>query len=296
MTSPKPSTSSAFHDFGDPPATLSFGTPLRVLDAGMRKPVLYQLDGPDGPASWVVKAPHKERRGVTGLVCEIVGSELAAWLGLPTPAIGIVRIPAEPPGTDETDVGRAARDIYVGSAGRIAFCSRYLDHAPPLRSGDLDDLRSVPATAQEDAIRLLVLDAWLRHYDRTPNNANALALEDRLVAIDHGLSLFHLGAVDESGATLEPDTFSEPTLLVRHIAARLASKRLELPIWAELAARVRALDDGRIGAMLSRVPDELDRGLDGRPFGMKSQAAAFLRARRDAIDTILESVRACLPR
>lgn len=148
---------------------------------------------------------------------------------------------------------------------------------------------------QEDAVRLFALDVLLRHYDRTPNNSNALALGERIVAIDHGLAFFRLGSIDESGASLEADTDGEPTQLARHIAARVATKRSDSPIWQEVAAGVRALDDATIRAMLDRVPDELDRSPSG-PLGMKPPLAAFLRARRDAFDTILETARACLPR
>lgn len=284
------------HVFGEPPAELHLGTPLRVLDAGMRKPLLFQLDGPGGAASWVLKAPHKERQQETGLVFELVGADVASWLGLATPAIGLARLPQTPLPTDDTATGLAAREIYERSAGRLAFCSRYLDHAPLVRSGDLDDLRSVPSSMQEDAIRLFALDVLLRHYDRTPNNSNALAYGERLVAIDHGLAFFRLGSIDESGAPLEADTDGEPTQLARHIAARVAAKRSDSPIWQEVALRVHALDDGAIGAMLDRVPDELDRSSSGVRLGMKAQVAAFLRARREAFDNILERARACLSR
>lgn len=50
--------SALLHVFGERAAELHVGTPLRVLDAGMRKPMLFQLQGPGGAASWVLKAPH----------------------------------------------------------------------------------------------------------------------------------------------------------------------------------------------------------------------------------------------
>jgi hypothetical protein len=284
------------HTFAAPLTQLELGTPLRTLDAGMRRPMLFQLDGPEGAASWVVKAPHRERQQEIGLLFEIVGAELAAWLGIATPAIGITSFPSTPLTTDATEVGVSARDIYEKSAGRSAFCSRYLEGAPLVRAGDLDDLRSVPSSMREDAIRIFALDVLVRHYDRTPGNSNLLALNDRLVAIDHGLAFFRLGAVDETGLAVQADDQSDEPGLARHVAARLAGKQQDSAVWSQVAARVHALDDATLRAMLERAPAAFDRSPDGQALGMKDEIARFLRARRDAFDTILETVRACLSR
>jgi hypothetical protein len=260
--------------------------------------MLFQLEAADRPAGlWVVKAPcsFPVAGGGPALLRELAGADLCAW-GVLTPAIGLVRFPQTPAPTDGTEQGLAAARIYQMDAGRLAFCSRYMDSAVRLEGDDSRLAKPGPSSKamDRDAILLFALDAYLWHYDRTKQNPNALAWQDRIVAIDHDRAFHRIEAVDEAGLT--PDYTELPDLdaLRDHVAFPLVRQHLDSPIWDEFTAHIEALDEDAVTRMASRWPDELDRDRGGRAIGYKTCLVQFLTQRRGYVRSIVREVRDAL--
>ena len=213
-----------FHSIGRGHVSLDIGTPLRSLDSGMSKPILFELEGPDGPGHWVVKPRCLDRRGGSGLMCEVAAAEVAVLLGLRVPAMGLLRFPTVALDVESSELGARVRGVYARDAGSAAFCSRFVEGGVHAVRGLFDDLRSVPTEMQEDAVRLFALDVLLRHYDRKPGNPNLLVHEDRLVVIDHGHAFHGIEQVDEHGLSKFDDVDQDSPALALHVCASVAAR------------------------------------------------------------------------
>jgi hypothetical protein len=283
-----------FHTPGRGLVRLEIGTPLRSLDQGRSKPILFELDGPDGPAPWVVKPRCLDRRGGAGLLCEVAAADVASLLAVLVPEMGLLSFPSPPLDTEVTELGVRVGEVYRRDEGHLAFCSRYTQGAVPVVEGLFDDLRSVPAAMQADAVRTFALDVWLRHYDRAASNPNLLALEDRLVAIDHGLAFYGVEQIRDDGLSRFEDVDTDGPKLASHVCAPLVARGRHDALLDEIAVQIGAIGDARLDQLASTWPDTLDGSPPARPSGMRSSLLRALRARRDAFPSLLRSVRACL--
>jgi hypothetical protein len=289
MNESPPTANAVFHEPAGPIHDLFFGTPHRVLDKGLTRPILFQLEDERGNQGlWVVKAPSAHRRGELSLLQELAGADLCAWCGLLTPAIGLARFPNEPPPTDDTEVGRLARELYKNNAGKLAFCSRYLDSSPAVEveEGSLNDLRSVTKLARRDAMLLYALDLLIWNVDRTVRKPNALWFENRLVAIDHGNAFAGLLAVDQHGLGPDDEEMTGGHTWGDHICSKMLGKLREKKMygtaaWRSFLRRLRRLTDVALRDMARRWPWELDRGPMGERPGLSARIVQFLETRRD---------------
>ena len=273
-----------FHAIGKTPQTLFVGTPHAVLDQGSSKPVVFQLDDNVGTSGfWVVKAQCRSRAGGRSVIRELAGADLCAWFGLRTPRIGLLRVPTIPPLTDTSPAGEAAAHIYRNDAGKLAFCSKYIE-APRPDKGVVRRKRKPPESMIEDAITMFALDALIWNFNRTEGNPNTLLHEGHLVPIDHGHAFCNIEKIDESGCP--PDYTAVPNVddLRDHVAERFARRFAGHGSWDKFATRFHALTDDKIALMAARWPDELDVGPNGQPTGWKADCVRFLaRLSADAL-------------
>ncbi|MEO7034256.1 MAG: HipA family kinase [Polyangiaceae bacterium] len=264
-----------FHGLDSPILELSFGTPHRVLDVGMTKPLLFQMELGGSPhGTWVVKVA--KQRPSTVLI-ELASSELCAHFGIYTPEVAIARLSSDVAEYDNTAVGQAALLMHQQHRGEFAFCSRHLEGSVTATPGTL---RYPRAGQDEQLLRLFLFDALLWHSDRTRLNPNALWLHRDLVAIDHGRAMHNLEGTDDAG--LGPD-FSQhqgQEAWPRHIAFSPLAKRLkkgQLPpeLFTDFGARVQDLTDGVLAEISARWPAKLDTA------GLRWEIIRFLKARRN---------------
>jgi hypothetical protein len=271
-----------FHEPGKALQGLSISAVEAELTHGSHRPLLCQMEGPDGPVGrWIVKPSGRHPHGNLALLRELAGASVAAWVGLLVPAIELTRFPerAVPAWADSSLTGRILRE----HAGQFAFCSRYLQ-ASRLEQGALLARDASDALALE-ALRLLVLDVLLWHYDRTPTNPNALCWQGHVVAIDHDTAFRDIQALDEStglGVNVGALSF-RGTGWGMHLAFPLLSLRSSLAVEAarQVTDRMEALDDEVLLKWLAQWPDELERSWFDAPTGYKSDLFRFLGVRRE---------------
>jgi hypothetical protein len=240
---------------------------------------------------WVMKPQCHTGVGGPTLLRELAGAELCARVGLKTPAIGLLRVPNDPPATDDTEAGRAAAKIYNKDRGKLAFCSRFI-WAPPADPVRLGRLSKGSTPMARDGITLFALDTLIWNYDRNIGNPNALSHRRRVLPIDHDHAFFDMDAVDDSGASkVSYSAFPERPRIARHISAKLARKHWDSLAWKEFEECFCAITDEEIKAMAERWPDELDRNFHGGPVGWKANFVQFLCRRRDNVVHVLQELR-----
>lgn len=118
--------------------SLATSTGVAIVDTDCGEGFLKAIGNPEGP--------HV-------LACELAGSLLADWIGLPTLDFAIVAITED----DEIPIGKGG----IAGAGPAFITRRVQGFA---WGGDIETLRSIANT--EDITRLILLDTWIRNCDR----------------------------------------------------------------------------------------------------------------------------------
>jgi len=118
-------------------------------------------------------------QGIKALIAELVGGELARYLGLRVPEIVFAAVD---PAFGRSEPDEEIQDLLKASAG-LNLALHYLSGAI---SFDPAVNRVDPLTAS----RIVWLDAFLMNVDRTVRNTNLLMWHKELWLIDHGAALY----------------------------------------------------------------------------------------------------------
>lgn len=220
-------------------------------------------------------------QGPRALVAELIVGLLAKGLGLPTPDIAIIDMPAEfgrsEPDPEIQDLLRASHGTNIGL--------RYLDGAfnfAPSAAGDLVDAAL--------AARVVWLDALTTNPDRTHRNPNLLVWQRRPWLIDHGAALY----VHHDWENVDDARTRSPFPLIRdHVLLELATD-----IGAADAALAPLITADLVGDVLAHVPDELFAEEALRPEDARRRYADYLLRRaaepRAFVDEAVQARRARL--
>ena len=179
-------------------------------------------------------------QGAKVLVAELVVGLLARELGLPTPDLAIVDVPARfgrsEPDPEIQELLQRSHGVNVGM--------RYLDGA-----FNLDVMAAGDLLSEEFATRLVWFDALVTNPDRTHRNPNLLVWRREPWLIDHGAALY---AHHDWSSVDDARTRTPFPLIASHV---LLSRAGDIEaVDAELAPR---LDAETIEGVLRRVPDAL---------------------------------------
>lgn len=119
-------------------------------------------------------------QGIKALIAELLGGEIARFLGLKVPEIVYVNLDAT---MARTEPDPEIQDLIKASGG----LNLALDYLPG--SITFDALIEKPSA--ELASKIVWLDAFTANVDRTPRNANMLLWHKELWLIDHGAAFFY---------------------------------------------------------------------------------------------------------
>lgn len=119
-------------------------------------------------------------QGIKALIAELLGGEIARFLGLKVPEIVYVNLDAT---MARTEPDPEIQDLIKASGG----LNLALDYLPG--SITFDALIEKPSA--ELASKIVWLDAFTANVDRTPRNANMLIWHKELWLIDHGAAFFY---------------------------------------------------------------------------------------------------------
>lgn len=179
-------------------------------------------------------------QGAKVLIAELIVGSLARAIGLPTPDLAVIDIPApfgrSEPDPEIQDLLRASHGVNVGL--------RYLDGAFNFDPNAASDL-----VTTDFATRLVWLDALTTNPDRTHRNPNLLVWRGSPWLIDHGAALYvhhDWASADEARARAPFPLVRQHVLLDRVGDLRAAD--------AELAPM---LSEPVVRDVLANVPDAL---------------------------------------
>lgn len=285
------------HVAGKPPRRLEMSGVLQVLRRGHQRPLVCLLEEAGRPAGlWLVKpAVDGRSRGVDGqlmALCELAGSKVCAHAGVPTPSIGLVRIPEEPLDLEPLapDDRALVAPVLAANRGRLAFCSRWLENSEDALTAVLVRPRRRRMTRRV-GYSLLLVDALIRNVDRRIANPNALLWHGDLVAIDHGQAFQGIERAEDVVAFARGRSlaFNPYDHLVVEVLRRLRRDGAFDPTEFLLVARLGdALD-----AVVEAWPDELDAvAKDGTTY--KTRLRSFLMQRIADRAAVVEAVAALL--
>ena len=209
-------------------------------------------------------------QGARALIAELVVALLSAEVGVPTPEVALIEIPAQfgrsEPDPEIQDILRASHGTNVGL--------RYLDGAFNFDGSAAGDLISA-----DFAARVVWLDALLTNPDRTHRNPNLLIWDRRPWLIDHGAALY---AHHDWASTDEARTRTPFPRIRDHVLLACSGDLDSVD-----AAFSAALTPERIAGVIALVPDALL--LDPIAGAEYSSAAA---ARSRYVDYLLTRLRA----
>jgi hypothetical protein len=288
-----------YHVAGRTPDELSMLHPREILSGGNHHPLLCEMEDATGLSGWWVVKPsivlsRATDRSTFGVLAELAGAEVCAWAGVRTPACGLTRFPAviddgalldELSGLDR-DVRDEILEIFRVNRGKLAFCTRFLNRAIDLRPAHLLD---TPASVN-DAVALLLADAYLRHDDRRTENPNAVWHHGRLVAIDHGSAFAGLTRPGTAGDDLAQQTVLHSTSFRDHVALA-AARTADESAWELPLARLEGVEPSTVTTLAATWSAELDDDPQSGQRGLRARLARFLGERGRQVRALREALR-----
>ncbi len=167
-----------------------------------------------------------ERREVLSVVAELAAAEVCAWVGLPTPATGVLVMPDEIEDDALLDRHREElRETFAINRGTVAFCSRMLDLAADADVSVVERMAARRPGFRDSCANLYAVDAFVRHDDRTVERPNCLLWREQLVAIDHGHAFAWLDKVGYDGEAVARMTAWLQPAWKRHIVRQALQKQ-----------------------------------------------------------------------
>ncbi|MBI5057138.1 MAG: hypothetical protein HZB61_11040 [Nitrospirae bacterium] len=158
----------------------------RVLPSGRTKPCIFFCEDESGDSNgeYVVKLKAGMENGVNGLAAELIASQLAAFLDIPTPEPAIIEID---PLLAEVISDPALSRKIKGSSGPN-FGSRVI-------TGGFETWpvgKAIPSSLRTLAAEIFAFDALIQNPDRKVKKPNILWKGDDLYIIDHEMSLMFI--------------------------------------------------------------------------------------------------------
>lgn len=211
-------------------------------------------------------------QGTKALISELIGGELARFLGLKVPEIVFANLDE---GFGRTEPDEEIQDLLKASTG-LNLAMHYL-------SGAITFDPVVTKVEPRLASEIVWLDSFLTNVDRTARNTNMLMWHKELWLIDHGAALyFH-----HSWQNWEEQAKRPFTQIKDHVLLRSASMLEEVN--AEFSER---LADGVIPAVVSLIPDDWLRDSPFESADEHRQAyISYLQARLSASEIFVKGAR-----
>jgi len=217
------------------------------------------VDADDG-FSYVIKF-RGAGQGKKALIAELIGGELARFLGLRMPEMVFAELDESFARTEPDEEIQDLLRFSVGKNLGVHFLNGAITFDP-----------NVDSIGEEEASKIVWLDALLMNVDRTARNTNMLIWHKELWLIDHGASLYFHHSWDNW-----QEQVAKPFVQIKdHVLLKKATQ-------------IRQTDEKyrnyfsreNIQAILDVVPDEwlVDEGRDLSPDEVRTVYVEFLTQR-----------------
>jgi hypothetical protein len=223
---------------------------LGFMNTGRTKPAILGCEDDSGKwaGDYVVKLIGGLETAESGLLCELLGSKVAAYFGLPTPEPAIIRI--------EKDLAELIAQAEPEHSARIRK-SVGLNFGSKLMTGfaTWPTDKSIPEAMRPAAVKIFAFDALIQNPDRRYGNPNLFAKGDTVFVYDHEMAFSFLLDLRRSAA---PWKLGDQGYLSDHVFfTALRSKTCDLEGFTKSLA---ALSERQITMMTANVPREWNNG------------------------------------
>lgn len=228
------------------------------------------VDADDG-FSYVIKF-RGAGQGKKALVAELIGGELARLLGLRMPEMVFAEL-------DES-FARMEPDEEIQDLLRFSVGRNLGVH---FLNGAITFDANVDFVSDEEASKVVWLDALLMNVDRTARNTNMLIWHNELWLIDHGASLYFHHSWDNW-----EELITKPFVQIKdHVLLSKANQTREIDM------RYKAIfNEDNIKAILQIIPDEWlqEEGRELSPDQVREVYLTFLLRRVQQSDIFLNQI------
>lgn len=217
----------------------------RVLHSGRTKPCIFfcEDEGGENSGEYVVKLKTGMEAGVNGLAAELIASQLAIFLDIPTPEPAIIeldKVMAE--AIPDTDLA-----LRIRSSSGLNFGSKVI-------TGGFDTWpisKTIPSNLRTLAAEIFAFDALINNPDRRVEKPNILWKGDDLFVIDHEMSLMFAYAILPNPNPWQVTNFE---FMRRHLFfGQLKGQALQLD---RFAGALEMLTESTLKSMIANVPEE----------------------------------------
>jgi hypothetical protein len=224
--------------------TLNASALIRELSSGRTKPCLFhcEYDNIELGAEYVVKLKAGIDSKETGLASELIASQLAIFLDIPTPEPAIINLdPSLADIISDPVLSQKIRD----SAG-ANFGSKYI--SPGFETWPVG--KSIPSSLKQLALEIFAFDALIQNPDRRIDKPNILWKKDELYILDHELGFSFIFNVLPSG---QPWQISNLEFIQKHL--------FYLPLKAQpvdldrFIGAMEGLKDEKLDSIIQNIPN-----------------------------------------
>ncbi|MBF0506281.1 MAG: hypothetical protein HQL09_05545 [Nitrospirae bacterium] len=217
----------------------------KVLSSGRTKPCIFFCEDETGERNgeYVVKLKAGLETGVNGLAAELIASQLARFLDIPTPEAAIIKLDAVIAEViPDTDLA-----LRIRSSSGLNFGSKVI-------TGGFDTWpvsKAIPSSLKTLAAEIFAFDAMIQNPDRRAEKPNILWKGDELFVIDHEMSMMFIYDILP---TPNPWQISNLRFVNGHLFYNaLKGQSLNLD---RFAGALELLDDNTLETMITNVPEE----------------------------------------
>ncbi|MBI5149964.1 MAG: hypothetical protein HZA28_04250 [Candidatus Omnitrophica bacterium] len=245
----------------------------RVLKSGRTTPLLFECEdvATGQKEEYVVKLKGSLDRRDRGLICELVSSTIARFMGFNTPPIAVVNIDAQMASL----IDAIPKDKIDSSIG--------LNFGSKLLSGGYFNLpNDYPLTnhMEQAAAEIIIFDALIQNFDRRAGKPNMFIKGDEIYIFDHELAFSFLELIGKRDSPWEQAAFS--SCVRGHFFYRqLKGRTLSLE---RITQGIKNMGDDFLLDVQASIPEEWKDGEIGHIFD-------HLKAIVENADRFIEGVR-----
>jgi hypothetical protein len=254
----------------------------RRMGSGRTRPILVSARTADEtPVQLVIKARNRLVMPPSEYLFEWLGAAVASALGIEVPAAFAVTIDRK---AAQSVMDPELRQDLEQSVGLIYGAEFVGDRGQTQLPDGLK-----PTRAQRDAAaRVLGFDVFIHNPDRRSQNHNLFVHREGVIAFDHEAAFSFLLPV-----LFAPDPVLDPCSSIISQHALLGWLRGYPEAMAEFGRQIQSLDEVFWTTLAALTPAEWTQGQAASKLGM---ICDVLRRRRDALQSWLPQVMACLDR
>ena len=173
----------------------------RALNSGRTTPLLFECeDATTGQKEeYVVKLKSSLDRRDRGLICELVSSLIARFIGLNTPSIALVSIDAQMASLIDVIPKDKIRSSIGLNLGSKLFSGGYLN---------LPNDYPLSIHLEQAAAEIITFDALIQNPDRRSGKPNMFIKGNEIYIFDHELAFSFLEVIGKRGNPWEQAAFS----------------------------------------------------------------------------------------